>query len=74
MSDLPAPPRPAGDAPFRIRAALERMEEIRRRLDAEDVDLEEQLVLYREGVELAALTQRALDAAVAEVTLLDPST
>lgn len=72
MSDSTSSPHGGQmEPPLRIRTALERMEEIRLKLDSDDIELEDQLRLYREGVELAVRTQQLLAAAVAEIELLD---
>lgn len=59
-----------GDAPPRLSALLARLEEIRRDLDREDLDLEDQLDLYREGVRLAAQARNIVDGATSEVEIL----
>lgn len=59
-----------GDAPPRLSALLARLEEIRRDLDREDLDLEDQLDLYREGVRLAAQARGIVDGATSEVEIL----
>lgn len=58
------------DAPPRLSALLARLEEIRRDLDREDLDLEDQLDLYREGVRLAAQARSIVDGATSEVEVL----
>lgn len=60
----------ASEAPRRLSQVLARLEEIRRELDREDLDLEDQMVLYREGCTLAASAKRLLDTARAEVEFL----
>ena len=57
-------------APLRLGAVLARLEEIRRDLDRDDLDLEDQLLLYREGCTLAAQAKRILDTTRAEVEIL----
>lgn len=61
------------EPPLRLRPALERLEEIRRLLDSDQLELEDQLRLYREGCELAVRARRALDQAVAEIQYLEES-
>ncbi|HEV2129879.1 MAG TPA: exodeoxyribonuclease VII small subunit [Longimicrobiaceae bacterium] len=56
--------------PLRLGAVLARLEEIRRDLDRDDLDLEDQLLLYREGCTLAAQAKRILDTTRAEVEIL----
>ena len=56
--------------PLRLGAVLTRLDQIRRELDRDDLDLEDQLVLYREGVTHVAAAKRILDASRAEVELL----
>jgi exodeoxyribonuclease VII small subunit len=82
MSETSAPGRsvappssttPGGDepgAPPRLREILERLEQIRRELDREDLDLEDQVVLYREGCTLAAQAKSILDTTRAQVEFL----
>jgi exodeoxyribonuclease VII small subunit len=57
-------------APPRLREILERLEQIRRELDREDLDLEDQVVLYREGCTLAAQAKGILDTTRAQVEFL----
>jgi len=54
----------------RLSQVLARLDEIRRQLDREDLDLEDQLVLYREGCGLVASAKTILGAVRAEVDLL----
>ena len=54
----------------RLSQVLSRLEEIRRDLDRDDLDLEDQMELYREGCTLAASAKRLLDTARAEVEFL----
>jgi exodeoxyribonuclease VII small subunit len=54
----------------RLRTILARLDEIRRDLDRDDLDLEDQLVLYREGCTLAAQAKKILDTTRAEVEFL----
>ncbi len=56
--------------PLRLGAVLARLEEIRRDLDRDDLELEDQLLLYREGCTLAAQAKRILDTTRAEVEIL----
>ena len=61
----------AADSPQpRLGDVLARLEEIRRDLDREDLDLEEQLVLYREGCERVLTAKRILNEIRSEVELL----
>lgn len=50
--------------------SLARLEEIVAALEGEDLDLERSLKLFEEGVELADVCGRRLDAAEKKVTLL----
>ncbi|MFZ5587514.1 MAG: exodeoxyribonuclease VII small subunit [Thermodesulfobacteriota bacterium] len=50
--------------------SLNRLEEIVGRLEGEDLDLEESLALFEEGVKLAEACGARLDAAEKRVTLL----
>lgn len=61
---------PAAEAPTRLSEVLRRLETIRRDLDREDLDLEDQFQLYREGCQLAARAREILEGATAEVELL----
>lgn len=54
----------------RLGDVLTRLEEIRRDLDREDLDLEEQLVLYREGCQHVLTAKRILNEIRSEVELL----
>lgn len=56
--------------PPRLGDVLARLEEIRRDLDREDLDLEEQLVLYREGCDRVLAAKRILNEIRSEVELL----
>lgn len=62
----PETPEPAP----RLGALLQRLEEIRRLLDRDDLELEDQMTLYREGCELVARAKAILDHASAEVEML----
>jgi exodeoxyribonuclease VII small subunit len=65
-----APPAaPPEEAP-RLGVLLRRLEEIRRELDRDDLDIEDQMTLYREGCALAVRARKVLDNAVAEVEIL----
>ena len=66
-------PTPAAEStaePLRLGAVLARLNQIRRELDRDDLDLEDQLVLYREGCTHVAAAKRILEASRAEVELL----
>ncbi len=69
-----AEPSPNGasssDEPPRLSQVLARLEEIRQGLDRDDLDLEDQMELYREGCTLAASAKRLLETARAEVEFL----
>ncbi|MDQ3604815.1 MAG: exodeoxyribonuclease VII small subunit [Gemmatimonadota bacterium] len=65
----PAGEGDASDAP-RLSQVLARLEEIRKGLDRDDLDLEDLMVLYREGCTLAASARRLLETARAEVEFL----
>ncbi len=56
--------------PLRLGVVLARLDQIRRELDRDDLDLEDQLVLYREGVTHVATARRILETSRAEVELL----
>jgi exodeoxyribonuclease VII small subunit len=43
--------RPTGDSPASLATELARLEEIVRKLEAEDADLDEALALFEEGVQ-----------------------
>lgn len=59
----------ATDAP-RLSQVLARLEEIRRELDRDDLDLEDQLALYREGCGHVIAAKRILGEVRAEVDIL----
>lgn len=59
-----------GDVRPRLGVLLERLEQIRRELDREDVDLEDQLLLYREGVGHVVEAKRILNEVRSEVEAL----
>jgi exodeoxyribonuclease VII small subunit len=69
----PIPPLSAADvlepAP-RLGALLERLEEVRRLLERDDLELEEQMALYREGCAVVVRAKRILEQASAEVDML----
>lgn len=54
----------------RLAAVLGRLEEIRRQLDRDDLDLEEQVQLYREGCSLVVSAKGILETSRAEVEFL----
>lgn len=54
----------------RLGALLQRLEEIRRLLDRDDLELEDQMTLYREGCALVVRAKAILDHASAEVEML----
>jgi exodeoxyribonuclease VII small subunit len=54
----------------RLSRVLARLDEIRRHLDREDLDLEDQLVLYREGCTLVGTAKQILNTVRAEVDIL----
>lgn len=64
------PPSPAGAAEPRLGALLARLEEIRRELDRDDVELEDQLALYREGCAHVLAAKRILNSVRSEVEVL----
>lgn len=59
----------ATDSP-RLSQVLARLEEIRRELDRDDLDLEDQLALYREGCGHVITAKRILGDVRAEVDIL----
>jgi|GEM_PF-4230210 len=63
---------PASDtsAEPRLGALLARLDEIRRELDRDDVDLEDQLALYREGCTHVLAAKRILNSVRSEVEVL----
>jgi len=65
ISDTAAPAEP-----LRLGQLLARLDEIRRDLDREDLDLEEQLELYREGCGHVLRAKQILNQVRAEVDLL----
>ncbi len=60
---MPPPPAEAPD----FQRQLERLEEIVRRLEAEDLDLDEALKLFEEGVERLRAARERLAAAATKV-------
>lgn len=60
----------AGASPPRLGEILARLDAIRRDLDRDDLDLETQLDLYREGCGHVASAKRILNQVRAEVDLL----
>ena len=60
------PPAPARD-PLNFAQQLDRLEEIVRRLEAQDLDLDEALKLFEEGVERLREARERLTAAEAQV-------
>lgn len=64
-----APPVDASTEP-RLGVLLARLEEIRRELDRDDVDLEDQLALYREGCTHVLAAKRILNSVRSEVEVL----
>lgn len=61
--------RAAGE-PTRLGELLARLDQIRRELDRDDLDLEDQLTLYREGCGHVLSARRILDGSRTEVELL----
>lgn len=71
ISPIPAIAAPEALKPApRLGALLERLEAIRRLLDRDDLELEEQMTLYREGCTLVVRAKSILDQASAEVEML----
>lgn len=66
----PTPGPGTGSAPLRLGEILARLDVIRRELDRDDLDLEAQLELYREGCGHVADAKRILNQVRAEVDLL----
>lgn len=54
----------------RLGVLLARLEEIRRELDRDDVELEDQLALYREGCTHVLAAKRILNSVRSEVEIL----
>lgn len=68
MKQTPMETEAAGNP--RLGALLTRLEAIRRELDRDDIDLEEQLALYREGCSHVLVAKRILNSVRAEVEIL----
>jgi exodeoxyribonuclease VII small subunit len=69
MAHTTASPADASAEP-RLGVLLARLEEIRRELDRDDVDLEDQLALYREGCTHVLAAKRILNSVRSEVEVL----
>jgi exodeoxyribonuclease VII small subunit len=69
MARTTASPADASTEP-RLGVLLARLEEIRRELDRDDVDLEDQLALYREGCTHVLAAKRILNSVRSEVEVL----
>lgn len=67
---MPRPTASDASAEPRLGALLARLEEIRRELDRDDVDLEDQLTLYREGCTHVLAAKRILNSVRSEVEVL----
>lgn len=63
-------PAPHTGPPPRLGQILDRLDEIRRELDREDLDLEAQLALYREGCGHVLQAKQILNQVRSEVDLL----
>lgn len=59
------------EAALTFEAAMQRLEEITRRLEASDTSLDDSLELYKEGVELIRLCNAKLDEAQQKITVVD---
>ena len=70
MARTPAAPGADASAEPRLGVLLARLEEIRRELDRDDVDLEDQLALYREGCTHVLAAKRILNSVRSEVEIL----
>jgi exodeoxyribonuclease VII small subunit len=70
MARTPAPSPAEASAEPRLGVLLARLEEIRRELDRDDVDLEDQLALYREGCTHVLAAKRILNSVRSEVEVL----
>ncbi|MEW5931099.1 MAG: exodeoxyribonuclease VII small subunit [Gemmatimonadota bacterium] len=70
MARTPAAPATDASAEPRLGVLLARLEEIRRELDRDDVDLEDQLALYREGCTHVLAAKRILNSVRSEVEIL----
>ena len=62
-----APPTPRGREPLNFAQQLERLEEIVRRLEGQELDLDQALQLFEEGVERLREARERLIAAEAQV-------
>lgn len=74
MARTPAPPPAEPSTGPRLGVLLARLEEIRRELDRDDVDLEDQLALYREGCTHVLAAKRILNSVRSEVEVLTAET
>ncbi len=70
MARTSAPSPAEASAEPRLGVLLARLEEIRRELDRDDVDLEDQLALYREGCTHVLAAKRILNSVRSEVEVL----
>jgi exodeoxyribonuclease VII small subunit len=70
MSRTPAASAAEASTEPRLGVLLARLEEIRRELDRDDVDLEDQLALYREGCTHVLAAKRILNSVRSEVEVL----
>lgn len=70
MARTPAASAAAASDEPRLGVLLARLEEIRRELDRDDVDLEDQLALYREGCTHVLAAKRILNSVRSEVEVL----
>ncbi len=70
MARTPAASPVDTSAEPRLGVLLARLEEIRRELDRDDVDLEDQLALYREGCTHVLAAKRILNSVRSEVEVL----
>lgn len=73
ISHQPGAPSAAPGNP-RLSEVLARLDEIRRELDRDDLDLEDQLALYREGCGHVVTAKRILGDVRAEVEILTQET
>lgn len=62
--------RPDADERPRLSTVFGRLDEILAQLDREDMDLEEQMVLYREACQLMGAGRAILDETRAEIEIL----
>jgi exodeoxyribonuclease VII small subunit len=70
MARTSAPSPAEASTEPRLGVLLARLEEIRRELDRDDVDLEDQLSLYREGCTHVLAAKRILNSVRSEVEVL----